>query len=446
VVSIWDVSSEVRRSPYHPDESRWLNRASYLRDTRDPLGPAWADRYLIRGQPPMGSYVTGLQLLLQGRDLDTNGPWDFQFGFESSVTWNITRGNMPSQDDLLAVRRGSMVVAALTAVALFLIVNRLLNPIGGIAAGIFFIVNPLTQYLAALGTSDAVFTMFVSWSVLAALWLAIRPRWWLALLLGLAMAAGASTKLSPLGLAAGLGAYGLVLIIDPWLRRRGRLGQLWKLVSRRELGTERPVGVMLFVQPALVAALFVLSYPYLWSAPIERTRILFDFRRYEMNNQARIWPQAAIDTRFEALERTWINLNDRYSSTSRIAGAIGDVFGQDWSEARFDLFLAVPGILCLVLLAWHRGLASPHALVAVTAGGQSMVILTALGVDFNRYYLPLLFSAAIGVGVTVGLLAEYIQWGIQSFRSRASDRAGSQSPGRLEPMTAFHRQHRNVEG
>ena len=43
---------------------------------------------------------------------------------------------------------------------------------------------------------------------------------------------------------------------------------------------------MLIVQPVLVAALFVTSYPYLWSAPIERTRILFDFRRFEMNNQA----------------------------------------------------------------------------------------------------------------------------------------------------------------
>ena len=58
------------------------------------------------------------------------------------------------------------------------------------------------------------------------------------------------------------------------------------VVSRSERGTERSLGWMLIVQPVLVAALFVTSYPYLWSAPIERTRILFDFRRFEMNNQA----------------------------------------------------------------------------------------------------------------------------------------------------------------
>jgi hypothetical protein len=437
--SLWDMSSELRRSPFHPDESRWINRAYYLRETLDPLSSAWADRYLIRGQPPMGSYVTGIGLLANGRDLDTNGPWDFQFGFESNVAWNVTRGNMPDEADLIAVRRSNMVISALTCVVLFLIVAQLTNAAGGVAGAVFLAVNPLNQYLATLGTSDAVFTFFVSLSVLAAIWLARRPTWWRALLFGLAMAAGASTKLSPLALAVGIGMVGVLLLLDPWLRRLRYVGPVWCWISRAELGTERRLGWMLFVQPVLVAALFVISYPYLWPAPIERTRILFDFRRFEMDNQAGFWPQAAITSRVEAVERTWQNLNDRYSSSDRIVTAIGDAIGLDWSGLRIDLYLAVPGIVLLVYLAWKNGLASPHALAALTVGGQSMLILAALGVDFNRYYLPLLFTAAMGIGIFTGCLGEWVLFGVRRLTQRHASPVFQRSDSRLETATAAER-------
>ncbi|CAN5647780.1 hypothetical protein BH23CHL5_BH23CHL5_25380 [soil metagenome] len=400
--SAWDSWSELRASPFHPDESRWINRAYYLGELRDPFGSAWADRYLIRGQPPMGSYVTGLGLVLQGRDQDTNGAWDFQFGFESNVTWNVTRGNMPAEGDLIAARRTALILGALTCTALFLIVATITNIAGGVAAGVFLAVNPLHQYLATLATSDAAFTFFVALSVLTAMWLSMKPTWWRGLLFATAMAAGASTKLSPLALAFGIGLFGVVLLFDPWLRRLPHLGREWRLLSRVESGSERELGWRLLVQPVAVALLFVISYPYLWSAPIGRTRNLFDFRRFEMDNQAGFWPQAAVQTRADALRRTWENLNDRYSSTGRVLGGIGERLGLDPSSTRIDLYLAVPGIAILVYLAWRNGLSSPHAMVAVTIGGQSLLILLALGVDFNRYYLPLLLAAALGVGVLAG--------------------------------------------
>ncbi|CAN5745998.1 hypothetical protein BH24CHL4_BH24CHL4_14290 [soil metagenome] len=437
--SYWDSSSQLRSSPFHPDESRWINRAYYLRKTLDPLGPAWSDRYLIRGQPPMGSYVTGLGLLAHGRDLNTNGPWDFQYGFESNAAWNVTRGNMPAEGDLIAVRRTNMVISAFTCVALFLIVSQLTNLAGGVAAAVFFAVNPLNQYLATLATSDAVFTCFVALSVLAAVWLAKRPSWWRALLFALAMAAGASTKLSPLALAVGLGIAGAVLLLDPWLRQLPTFGRAWSWISRVEHDTGRRLGWMLAVQPVLVAMLFVMSYPYLWPAPIERTRILFEFRRFEMTNQAGFWPQAAIGSRVEAVERTWQNLNDRFSSSDRIVTVIGDALGLNLSGLQIDLYLAAPGILFLVYLAWKNGIASPHALAAMTVVGQSALILGALGVDFNRYYLPLLFTAAMGVGFFIGCIGE---WVLVAFRRRSQRRASpvfQRSNTRLETVPATKR-------
>ena len=94
--ALWQSSADLHTSPFHPDESRWVNRAVYLDELRHPLSSFWQDRYLTRAQPPMGSYIIGLGLLLQGQDLHTNGPWDFQYGFETAITWNVSHGNMPT--------------------------------------------------------------------------------------------------------------------------------------------------------------------------------------------------------------------------------------------------------------------------------------------------------------------------------------------------------------
>jgi hypothetical protein len=404
-VALWQSSADLHTSPFHPDESRWVNRATYLEELKHPLSSFWQDRYLIRAQPPMGSYFIGLGLLLQGKDLHTNGPWDFQYGFENAITWNVTHGNMPTYDDLIAARQWNMVLGALTCVCLVLIVGMMVNWVGGAIAGLFMAIHPLHIYLSTLAVSDAMFTTFVAFAVLAAIWLARKPTWGRSVLLAVALGLGASTKLSPLFIAVAWTVYAFVLFLDPWLRSRERLGKVWGLISRRELGTERQLGWKLLVQTGLVGSFFVLVYPFLWSDPIGRTRIIFDFRRYEMDNQAGFWPQAAIDSPFEALERTWQNLQDRTSSSERLFIWFGDILGQDWSGYSVDLYLAIPGLLVLVYLAWKNGLASPQMLGMLAIAAQSVLILFALGVDFNRYYEPLVFTTAAGVGILTGWLA-----------------------------------------
>lgn len=406
--ALWQSSEKLHTSPFHPDESRWVNRAAYLDELRHPLGSFWQDRYLTRAQPPMGSYIIGLGLLLQGKDLHTNGPWDFQYGFETAITWNVSHGNMPNFDNLIAARQWNMVLGALTCVFLVLIVGLLVNWTGGVIAGLFMAIHPLHLYLSTLAVSDAMFTTMFAFSVLATIWLARKPTWGRSLLLAVALGMGAATKLSPLLIALGWTAYAFILFLDPWLRSRQRVGRAWKLISRKELGTERQLGWKLLVQMGLVGSFFVLVYPFLWPNPIRRTKIIFDFRKYEMDNQAGFWPQAAIHSPFEALERTWQNLQDRTSSSGRIITWIGEQFGHNWSGYSIDLFLAVPGLILLVYLAWKNGLASPHMLGMLAIAAQSALILGALGVDFNRYYEPLVFTAATGIGVLTGWLASLV--------------------------------------
>ena len=85
----------------------------------------------------------------------------------------------------------------------------------------------------------------------------------------------------------------------------------------------------------------------------------------------------------DAAKRTWQNLQDRTTSSDRIITWIGDQLGHNWSGHSIDLYLAVPGLVVLVYLAWKNGLASPHMLGMLAIAAQSALILGALGVDFN---------------------------------------------------------------
>jgi len=419
VFALWQSSARLHASPFHPDESRWIDRANYIEELRHPLGSFWQDRYLIRGQPPMGSYIIGLGLLLQGKDLHTNGPWDFHYGFELAITWNVSHGNMPTFDNLIAARQWNMVLGALTCVILVLIVGTLVNWGGGLVAGLFMAVHPLHIYLSTLAVSDAMFTTFVAFSVLAAIWLAKKPTWGRSILLALALGMGAATKLSPLLIAAGWTAYAFVLFLDPWLRSREHVGRAWNLVSRHQLGTERQLAWKLLVQGGLVGAFFVVVYPFLWPDPIGRTRIIFDFRKDEMDSQARILPNAAIHGPVDALRRTWQNLQDRTSASGRILTWIGEQFGHTWSGYSVDLPLAMAGLAILVYLAWKNGLASPQMLGMLAIAAQSVLIVGALGVDFDRYYEPLVFATAVGVGVLFGWVGSLLWNAVRGASPRA---------------------------
>src|SRR5215203_540411 len=174
------ADAAARWPNFNPDESRWLSRAHYVADLADPLGPTWADQYMTRGQPPLGSYVMGIGLLVQGRDLETNAPWDF------SLTWeqNIALGHKPVPEDLAAGRRTSAALAALTAIALIGVARIYLTMPWAIAAGALFAIHPFTVYIGSLAMSDALFGLLIALAAWAAAAFARSPTWGRAALFG----------------------------------------------------------------------------------------------------------------------------------------------------------------------------------------------------------------------------------------------------------------------
>ena len=404
----------VETTVFHRDESRWVGRA-YLLDEliHDPRGASWNDGDLTRNQPPLGSYLMGLGLTLQGRDTDTtvgNRLYDFRHDFQ----WNVDRGRQPAGEDILAGRRTNAVVGALLAVVVFAIGQQLaamvggwlVGLIGGAVASVFLIYNPLATHMGSWAGADALLALTVALAGLTAIRLADRPGWGKAILLGVLLGLGASTKLSPLFVAALVGAAGGALLIGGRPGRRGEAGQ-----------RQQTLGWMLITCPVVAFATLVASYPYLWSQPIQHLRNMFAYRTDEMAQQGDIpaqgtpgWTSIDVDGGLpDAMSRTRFWLGDALS-TGRVLG--------DWLNTRFDwslqiawldLVLGVTGIGILAMVILISGPVSRAGAGLLVLLGQTLVIWVGMRADFDRYQLPILVAVLAGVAVAVGTTVQALR-------------------------------------
>ena len=374
---------------FNPDESRWLSRAHYLADLTDPFGPTWDDQYTTRGQPPLGSYVLGIGLLLQGRDLRTNPPWDF------SRTWeaNFALGNAPDPADLTAGRHISAALVALTTLILIATARELVSPPWALTAGAIFAVHPFTAYIGSLAMADALFGALIAAAGLAAAALGRRPTVTRAAALGALLGLGGATKLSPLVVAVGLGAAAVAVTI---------------VITVRDRQPPRQAGF--FVALSLVAtvtafATFIAVYPYLWPDPIVRTWNLFAFRSQEMATQAADWPVMDVPTRAEALRRAWANFSDRYSLTAWVASLLDR--SVPLPVRQVEPGLAVLGLAVMCAAAARAGPRSPQCFVLAVLGGQVVVTMLGMRSEFDRYHLPMALLGAISAAVGLQWLVAF---------------------------------------
>lgn len=400
-LTLWQNISEIPTTPIHPDESRWINRADFLGELAHPFGYFWHDQYILRVQPPMGSYWMGLALLLQGRDLTTNGPWNFNYG----VDWNFDHGNMASTADRNAGRRANSVLGALTAVLIYFIGKRLTNRAGGLFAALFFAAHPLGRYLFSLATSDALLVFLLACATLAACRLAERPTWGRAVVFGIMLGLGGAAKLTPMLVSIPLAFVGVGFLLALRLRR----DWLFRLIGTDpaqpdQLRRQRRFGWMLVAMPLLAFGTFVAVYPYLWREPITGTAHIISYRAEEMQSQGSIWTGLAVGSRTEALRRIGITLGTRYSTTGRLLSKFAHGFGREWHPQGFDLEMSLIGAELLVVLAIWRGLSSQAGLVAMVLFAEVSAIVLGMRADFERYHMPILFAFTICISVLAGTI------------------------------------------
>jgi hypothetical protein len=272
-LACWQFFGAIGDRPMHRDEARWIHRAAYIRELMHPLSSYWDEetwvsnggtldeRYRLRAQPPMGSYVMGIGFLLQGQDLPDIGFWNMA----QDDAWNLEHGNQPSPSDVTTARRTSAIAGALTVVSVYFIASRLTNPLGGAVAGIFLALHPLMIHLATFAGSDAVLGLSIAVAAIAAYRLADRPSWLRAILLGAILGLGASTKLSPLGVTAPLALLGVIAVACRLLLlvRETRGNKLPSAESGRTTWPAWRAGLGLLSTPVVALATFIASYPYL---------------------------------------------------------------------------------------------------------------------------------------------------------------------------------------
>lgn len=380
-------------SHFNPDESRWISRAHYLAALTDPTGPTWHDQYMTRGQPPLGSYAMGLGLVLQGRDLNTNPPWDFSLPWEA----NVSAGNRPVPDDLSAGRRTSAVLTALTALALIPVANTFVPLPWAIVSGALYAIHPFPVYIGSLATSDALFGLMIVLAAWAAAAFARRPGWWRAVVLGAVLGLGGATKLSPLVVAAGLAAIFVGAAIVSTFRHHQFP---WGSSALAACGLALGVSAILT---------FVAVYPYLWPDPVYRTRQLFAFRADEMEAQASDWPVMAVPTRLEALRRVHANFSDRYNLSESAATWAGIGSAPAWLR-QIEVIAATLGVAIMIVKSTRAGPYSPQALVLAVLGGLTTVTILAMRSEFDRYHLPMALLGAVGAVVALDWLSGKTSW------------------------------------
>jgi hypothetical protein len=155
---------------------------------------------------------------------------------------------------------------------------------------------------------------------------------------------------------------------------------------------------------ATAAVTFVAIYPYLWPAPLERTRHLFALRAEEMATQAADWPVMAVPTRVEALRRVGVNFTERYSLSGMIAAWLGR--GPLALPLRqMELMLPLLGIVVMAAMAARDGPYSPRALVLAVLGGQVAVTILGMRSEFDRYHLPMALLGAVAAAAGLASVA-----------------------------------------
>jgi 4-amino-4-deoxy-L-arabinose transferase-like glycosyltransferase len=378
-------------TPTHPDETRWMNRAYYVRDLADPFGPTWQDYVTTRGQPPLGSIVMGIGLAIQGRDLDATGVWDFAYGSD----WNERAGAVPAEEDRHAARRTNAVIGAMVAGLAFVLGRLLTNRVGGgIAAG-FVAFHPLHITLSTQALSDQTLALLLMLIFITGWSFARKPTWTRAILLGILLGLGGSVKLSPLLLSAPLALFGVMrLVID---RDRSGVDYALKLLA----------------QPVVALTTFVASYPYLWPAPIRRTWNLYAFRASEMEGQSEAWPEVAVASPLDALGRFGRYLTNDRSVTGSIIQFVYDGLGIDHAATGLDYIPAVAGIVILIWWIAKRGFWTPAAMVGLLMGAEAGALVFGMKTDFYRYHLPIVIIMAgcigIGTGTAWSALSHYLR-------------------------------------
>ncbi len=414
----------VWQSQFSEDESQWIYTSRYL--TLFSKGqfdsPEW-DTYWTQTQPPLARYVMGASLKLGGYNLlELNGPWDFT----KEPIENEALGNKPTPEMLVWARLPMGLLSALSVLLLFGIGSSIGGTAAGLGAASWMTLNLRIRDLTTRAEADGLLIFFMLAGLLLTILLTrklfsdsqsrLRTTTGIAIALGLVFGLGMTAKLTAaVGLLA-LPAAILAVLIYRWLRTRSDLpGSMVAIVSTT------------LISSVLALVLFVALNPALYPAPFTGAFDMFHYRQVEMEQQMATYPTGALAEGLPriiaGLQRPLFTYGGGTSLAIRLGGQDARAFGE---ALPLDAILVIVGLAVTIRLIVtglgekpgnkqqvdpaneqvHRVDASITALVW-TAVFFAAIVAT-MGLDWDRYTLPLMVFAALWVGIAIGWITKLI--------------------------------------
>ncbi len=391
---------DLDRETFHGDESWWL---FYARSFRQALHLDFASRDwsgdLAIDQPSLGKVVFGLPLWVAGKlDEIPEQPWDFS----SSPEWNQATGRMPKPDVLYVGRLTSAALALLAAGVVFAIACRISGFAAGVIAVLLLALNPLFVRCGRRAMPDTALLFFVLLGVDLAIRFVRRlnsRNWRRAALLAFGVwAAGfaaTGTKLNGAVLFAIFAAAGLYVLAHSLAVRR----------------LERPRLVLALLGPAgataFGAVLFAVSNPVVLTSPVAGARRMFEHRALVSHMQASLDPDLAEQGGEVPLGDRWQRLVTRTLIGPASEGnfpTLGRV-----GVIPLDLIAFLLGLIAIVVsegISWRvDGLPSGRGVALLAFAALFATSLLAVGLDWDRYYLPALPAIALASAFLPGEVA-----------------------------------------
>ena len=424
----------AERVGYNTDEGQHVATAGYFRLVflEGTLGgPAWDETYWTLTQPSLPRYILGAAIWLSGNPLppldtehrirEVRGP-DRERYLDPRTYADERRLAQERQVErprpaVLAAARVPMALLGAGAVALLFLVGRALGgTVAGLVAALGLLAAPLALTLLPRAHAEAPLLFFTLLGLLLGVHAAraatamgtsvvngdapvgahgVRPRHpdggdartpcaptvLLGLLCGLATGLAAASKLTAvLGLAT-LGAFAA-----------------WALVTRPLVGGAA-TRTWRWSAPAAIVGLatFVAVNPFLWPDPAGRTAAMLRFRQQELFGQRALSPENAVPESLSV--RAGLLLRRTLMEEAPLAARTG---------LPLDAPLALVGawVLARDALRARRagGLLGPEALALAWIAAFAAGTIPNLGINWDRYYLPIVALGLVPVGVGTATL------------------------------------------
>ncbi|MGE3269077.1 MAG: ArnT family glycosyltransferase [Chloroflexota bacterium] len=413
------------KAKFDSDEGNKVGTTRYFETffiDRDFSDEAWADSHWTRTQPMVFRYVIGSWLWWRGHDLQSLNP---NYEVTKSYQANKRLGQVPPDEVLEDARAVTKTMAALAVTVLYLIVRVLAGPaggsVGGLVAAIMAMGSPYLEENLIRAKAESILMFFLLGALLFAILSLQRaaPNWpgagW-GILTGIFLGLAFGTKLTAVLIIIAVALWGAAACLDdrfgPWVRwlpvwsplslARGRVTggggsppDTTSPVSRRGAPWVWPAAVLI-----TTAVVFVGSNPYTWPNPVQRTWILFEYRRFEMSEQQRFVPSRAI---YDLRER---------ASTVWERSVWNDAFAPSRLNQPVEAVLTVIGAVWLAILAVRSarngvGPGSVELLVFLWLGLLWAGVSAGLGFLLQHYFVPTAMTAILLSGLVIG-------WSIQA--------------------------------